>query len=157
MVEFSAKVRKVYNTLSAALNREPTVEEIAEESKIPVEKVKEVFGLVREPVSLDTPTGEDEDGTLSDIVPDYSSYTPEKVVEENSSKETIDRVLDTLTEREKEIIVLRFGLKDNKPKSMEEVGKMFKLTKERIRQIENKALRKLRNPLRANILRESCM
>lgn len=154
MIEHGAKVKKAYNKLSAILNREPTPEEVAEEMKISVKKVNEIFNLIREPISLDNPIGDEEEDTLGEIIPDTGFYTPEKALDEQANKEIIESVLDTLDPREKDILKLRFGLMDGKAKTMEEVGKMYKLTRERIRQIENKALRKLRNPVRRRILEE---
>ena len=154
MVEYGAKVRKIYNKLSNILNREPTPEEVAEEMKISIEKVNEVFNLIREPISLDNTIGDEEEDTLGEIIPDTSFYTPEKVLNEYANKEIVETVLNSLNPREKDILKWRFGLMDGRPKTMEEVGQMYKLTRERIRQIENKALRKLRNPIRRKLLKE---
>lgn len=154
MIEYGAKVRKIYNKLSNILNREPTPEEVAEEMKISIEKVNEVFNLIREPISLDNTIGDEEEDTLGEIIPDTSFYTPEKVLNEYANKEIVETVLNSLSPREKDILKWRFGLMDGRPKTMEEVGQMYKLTRERIRQIENKALRKLRNPIRRKLLKE---
>ena len=154
MIEYGAKVRKIYNKLSNILNREPTPEEVAEEMKISVEKVNEVFNLICEPISLDNTIGDEEEDTLGEIIPDTSFYTPEKVLNEYANKEIVETVLNSLNPREKDILKWRFGLMDGRPKTMEEVGQMYKLTRERIRQIENKALRKLRNPIRRKLLKE---
>ncbi|HJB36821.1 MAG TPA: RNA polymerase sigma factor RpoD, partial [Candidatus Acutalibacter ornithocaccae] len=144
MVETINKVKKVSSQLLHANGREPSAEEIAEELEMPVEKVREIMRVAQEPVSLETPIGEEEDSHLGDFIPDDDAPAPADAASHTLLKETLDNVLDSLTEREREVLRLRFGLDDGRSRTLEEVGKEFKVTRERIRQIEAKALRKLR-------------
>lgn len=155
IVELNSKVSKAKNELFNKLNREPTSAEIAEFMGEPEKKVKEILNLIKDPVSLNTTIGNDEDETsLEELVEDKSCRDPETESISNSIKKKILEVLSTLDSREREVIQLRFGLEDNFPRTLEEIGEHFNLTKERIRQIEQKALNKLRNPIRANKIKE---
>ena len=129
-------------------------EEIAAEMEIPVEKVREISKIAQEPVSLETPIGEEEDSHLGDFIPDEDVPSPADAAAFSMLKEQLDEVLSTLTDREQEVLRLRFGLDDGRQRTLEEVGQMFKVTRERIRQIEAKALRKLRHPNRSKRLRD---
>ena len=155
MVETINKLLRTTRQLTQEYGREPTYEEIARALSLTPEKVEEVMDLFHhEPVSLETPIGEDEDSRLSDFVADQASPAPTEVASQQLLKEQIDRVLDELSEREKRVIQLRFGLKDGHTRTLEEVGKEFNVTRERIRQIEAKALRKLRHPQYSRKLRD---
>ncbi len=155
MVETINKLLRTTRQLTQEYGREPTHEEIATALGLTPEKVEEVMDLFHhEPVSLETPIGEDEDSRLSDFVEDQASPAPTEVASQQLLKEQIDRVLDELSEREKRVIQLRFGLKDGRTRTLEEVGKEFNVTRERIRQIEAKALRKLRHPQYSRKLRD---
>ena len=154
MVETINKLSRVQRQLTQELNREPTDEEIAKKLDIPVEKVREVYKISQDPVSLETPIGEEDDSNLGDFVADSNVVTPEGNVESVMLREHIDALLGDLKERERQVIVLRFGLEDGHPRTLEEVGKEFNVTRERIRQIEAKALRKLRNPVRSKRIRD---
>ena len=121
---------------------------------MPVDKVREILKIAQEPVSLETPIGEEDDSNLGDFVADSNAVTPEGNVESVMLREHIDALLGDLKERERQVIVLRFGLEDGHPRTLEEVGKEFNVTRERIRQIEAKALRKLRNPVRSKRIRD---
>ena len=155
MVETINKLLRTTRQLTQEYGREPTYEEIATALSLTPEKVEEVMDLFHhEPVSLETPIGEDEDSRLSDFVEDQASPAPTEVASQQLLKEQIDRVLDELSEREKRVIQLRFGLKDGHTRTLEEVGKEFNVTRERIRQIEAKALRKLRHPQYSRKLRD---
>ena len=154
MVETINKVKKVSSQLLHANGREPSAEEIAEELEMPVEKVREIMRVAQEPVSLETPIGEEEDSHLGDFIPDDDAPAPADAASHTLLKETLDNVLDSLTEREREVLRLRFGLDDGRSRTLEEVGKEFKVTRERIRQIEAKALRKLRHPSRSKKLKD---
>jgi len=155
MVETINKLLRTTRQLTQEHGREPTYEEIATALSLTPEKVEEVMDLFHhEPVSLETPIGEDEDSRLSDFVEDQASPAPTEVASQQLLKEQIDRVLDELSEREKRVIQLRFGLKDGHTRTLEEVGKEFNVTRERIRQIEAKALRKLRHPQYSRKLRD---
>ena len=153
MVETINKLIRVSRQLLQELGREPTPEEIAEEMNMPVERVREILKISQEPVSLETPIGEEDDSHLGDFIPDDSSPTPAEAVSYQLLREQLNKVLHTLTPREEMVIKLRFGLEDGRTRTLEEVGKEFNITRERIRQIEAKALRKLRHQSRSKILR----
>ena len=154
MVETINKLIRVSRQLLQELGREPTPEEIAEEMKLPVERVREILKISQEPVSLETPIGEEEDSHLGDFIPDENAPEPTEAASQVLLKEQINQVLSTLTEREEKVLRLRFGLEDGRSRTLEEVGQMFNVTRERIRQIEAKALRKLRHPNRSNKVRD---
>ena len=154
MVETINKMARIQRQMTLELNREPLEEEIAEKMGITVEKVREVIKISQEPVSLETPIGEEDDSHLGDFVPDERSMSPEEYATNEILKEEIKSVLLTLQEREQEVLELRFGLIDGTSHTLEEVGKRFNVTRERIRQIEAKALRKLRHPSRAKKLKD---
>ncbi len=136
------------------LGRDPLPEEIAEEMGITVDKVREIQKIAQEPVSLETPIGEEDDSHLGDFIPDDDAPAPAEAASFTLLKEQIMDVLDTLTPREEKVLKLRFGLEDGRARTLEEVGKEFNVTRERIRQIEAKALRKLRHPSRSKKLRD---
>ena len=146
MVETINKLIRVSRQLLQELGREPTPEEIAEEMKLPVERVREILKISQEPVSLETPIGEEEDSHLGDFIQDDNVPVPSDAAAFTLLKEQLVEVLSTLTDREQKVLRLRFGLDDGRARTLEEVGKEFNVTRERIRQIEAKALRKLRNP-----------
>ena len=154
MVETINKMARIQRQMTLELNREPSEEEIAKKMGISVEKVREVIKISQEPVSLETPIGEEDDSHLSDFIKDKSSMSPEEYATNEILKEEIKNVLMTLQEREQEVLELRFGLVDGTCHTLEEVGKRFNVTRERIRQIEAKALRKLRHPSRAKKLKD---
>ena len=154
MVETINKMARIQRQLTLELNREPSDEELAKKMGITPEKVREVMKISQDPVSLETPIGEEEDSHLGDFVPDESNMSPEDFTIHEMLKEEIGDVLLTLTEREEQVLRLRFGLDDGSPKTLEEVGQMFGVTRERIRQIEAKALRKLRHPSRSRKLKD---
>ena len=154
MVETINKMVRVQRQLTLELNREPSEEEIAKKMNVSVDKVREVIKISQDPVSLETPIGEEDDCHLGDFIKDESSLSPEEYTENEILKEEIDDVLKSLQQREQEVLRLRFGLKDGTCHTLEEVGKKFNVTRERIRQIEAKALRKLRHPSRAKKLRD---
>ena len=133
---------------------EPTAEEIAKELDMPVDRVREIMRVALEPVSLETPIGEEEDSHLGDFIPDDDALAPAEAASQMLLKEELGDVLNTLTPREAKVLVLRFGLDDGHPRTLEEVGKEFDVTRERIRQIEAKALRKLRHPSRSKRLKD---
>ena len=153
MVETINKQVRVSRQLLQELGREPTPEEIAEEMHVPVERVREIMKISQEPVSLETPIGEEEDSHLGDFIPDDNTQSPSDAAEYLMLTEQLNEVLDTLTEREQKVIRLRFGLDDGRARTLEEVDKQFNVTRERIRQIEAKALRKLHHPSRSKKLR----
>src|SRR5213596_2691887 len=153
MIEMVNKVTRTSRALVHELGREPTSEEIAKRMDIPVSKVRKVLKIGQQPVSLETPVGQEEDSHLGDFVEDRGAVSPADAVININLKETTDQVLNTLTPREERIIKMRFGLEDGTEHTLEEVGQCFSVTRERIRQIEAKALRKLRNPIRARRLR----
>ncbi|MDE6412940.1 MAG: sigma-70 family RNA polymerase sigma factor, partial [Eubacterium sp.] len=134
--------------------KEPTPEEIAEFLEMPTDKVREILRVAQEPVSLETPIGEEEDSHLGDFIPDDDALAPADAASMSLLKEQLADVLKTLTPREEKVLALRFGLEDGNPKTLEEVGKVFNVTRERIRQIEAKALRKLRHPSRSKKLKD---
>ncbi|MGN0445965.1 MAG: RNA polymerase sigma factor RpoD [Acutalibacteraceae bacterium] len=154
MVETINKVKKTNSQLLHKNGRDPTPEEIAAEIDMPVEKVREIFRVAQEPVSLETPIGEEEDSHLGDFIPDDDALAPADAASQLLLKEQLNDVLKTLTEREAKVLSLRFGLEDGHPRTLEEVGKEFNVTRERIRQIEAKALRKLRHPSRSKKLKD---
>ena len=154
MVETHNKIKKAANLILSQTNREPTHEEIAEMIGITPEKVREVIRFSQDTLSLETPIGEEEDSHLGDFLPDDNAPAPEESASNTLLKEQLNEVLDTLTESEAMVLKLRFGLEDNKARTLEEVGERFDVTRERIRQIEAKALRKLRHPSRSKRLRD---
>ncbi len=153
MIEAISKVTKTSRTLLQELGRDPTPEEIAVRLEMPLDKVQAVMKASLEPVSIDRPLGEDEDSTLSDFIPDDSAPSPAREAVQSMLKVQMTKVLSTLTRREEKVIRLRFGLGDGTPRTLEEVGTIFKVTRERVRQIEAKALRKLRHPSRSQKLK----
>ncbi|WP_193353815.1 RNA polymerase sigma factor RpoD [Caldicellulosiruptor sp. F32] len=154
MVETINKLVRVSRQLLQEKGREPTPEEIAKEMNMPVEKVREILKIAQEPVSLETPIGEEEDSHLGDFIPDDDALAPSEAAAYSMLKEQLLEVLDSLNEREKKVLKLRFGLEDGRARTLEEVGKEFNVTRERIRQIEAKALRKLRHPSRSKKLKD---
>ena len=154
MVETINKLIRVSRQLLQELGREPSPEEIAEEMDIPVERVREILKISQEPVSLETPIGEEEDSHLGDFIQDENVPVPADAAAFTLLKEQLDEVLGTLTEREQKVLRLRFGLDDSRARTLEEVGREFNVTRERIRQIEAKALRKLRHPSRSRKLKD---
>ena len=154
MVETINKLIRVSRQLLQEYGREPQPEEIAKEMQIPVEKVREIIKIAQEPVSLETPIGEEEDSHLGDFIPDDDAPAPADAASFTLMKEQLMSVLDTLTPREEKVLRLRFGLDDGRQRTLEEVGKEFNVTRERIRQIEAKALRKLRHPSRSKKLKD---
>lgn len=154
MVETINKLIRVSRQLLQELGREPTPEEIAEEMSMPVERVREILKISQEPVSLETPIGEEEDSHLGDFIQDDNVPVPADAAAFSLLKEQLNEVLGTLTEREQKVLRLRFGLDDGRARTLEEVGKEFNVTRERIRQIEAKALRKLRHPSRSRKLKD---
>ena len=154
MVETINKVKKVSSQLLHEQGKEPTAEEIAERLEMPVDKVREIMRVAQEPVSLETPIGEEEDSHLGDFIPDDEAPVPAEVASHTLLREQLSEVLKSLTDREEKVLRLRFGLVDGRPRTLEEVGKEFNVTRERIRQIEAKALRKLRHPSRSKKLKD---
>ena len=154
MVETINKLSRIQRQLTLELNREPTEEELAKKMGMSVEKVREIYKISQEPVSLETPIGEEDDSHLGDFIKDERNVSPEEYATNEMLKDEISQVLLTLTEREEKVIRLRFGLEDGKSRTLEEVGQMFGVTRERIRQIEAKALRKLRHPSRSRKLKD---
>ncbi|MFW6022762.1 MAG: RNA polymerase sigma factor RpoD [Halanaerobiaceae bacterium] len=154
MVETINKLIRVSRQLLQEIGREPTPEEIGEEMDISAEKVREIMKIAQEPVSLETPIGEEEDSHLGDFIEDEDAPAPASAASFILLKEQLDDVLDTLTDREKRVLELRFGIEDGRSRTLEEVGKEFGVTRERIRQIEAKALRKLRHPSRSKKLKD---
>ena len=154
MVETINKMSKMQRKLTLELGYEPSVTELAQALDMSEEKVMEIMQIAREPASLETPIGEEDDSNLGDFVADSNAVTPEGNVESVMLREHIDILLDDLKDREKQVVILRFGLEDGHPRTLEEVGKEFNVTRERIRQIEAKALRKLRNPVRSKRIRD---
>ena len=154
MVETINKLIRISRQLLQEYGREPTSEEIAKEMGIPVEKVREIKKISQDPVSLETPIGEEEDSHLGDFIPDEDIPSPVDAAAYSMLQKQLREVLDTLSEREKKVLILRFGLDDGRPRTLEEVGKEFNVTRERIRQIEAKALRKLRHPSRSKKLKD---
>ena len=154
MVETINKLKRTQRQLTLELNREPTEEELADKMGIPVEKIREIIKIDVDPVSLEKPTREDEDSCVADFIKDESNMSPEEYAINELLKDEISEVLLTLTEREEQVLRLRFGLEDGTCRTLEEVGNLFGVTRERIRQIEAKALRKLRHPSRSRKLKD---
>ena len=154
MVETINKLIRVSRQLLQELGRDPTPDELSKEMQMPVEKVREILKIGQEPVSLETPIGEEEDSHLGDFIPDEDIPAPAEAAAFTLLKEQLVEVLDTLTDREEKVLRLRFGLDDGRARTLEEVGKEFNVTRERIRQIEAKALRKLRHPSRSKKLKD---
>ncbi len=154
MVETINKVKKVQSQLLHKNGQEPSVEDLAEELDMPQEKVREILKVAQEPISLESPPGEEEDSHLGDFIPDSDAPIPEEAATHALLKEQLAEVLATLTPREAKVLSLRFGIEDGRPRTLEEVGKEFNVTRERIRQIEAKALRKLRHPSRNKKLKD---
>ena len=154
MVETINRVSKVSRQLLQELGREPQPEEIAKAMELPVERVREIMKIGQDPVSLETPIGEEEDSHLGDFIQDENVAVPADAATQTVLREQLSEVLDTLTEREQKVLKLRFGLEDGRARTLEEVGKEFDVTRERIRQIEAKALRKLRHPSRSKKLKD---
>ena len=153
MLELKSKYTKAVQTLEKELDREPQAEEIAKYMKLEVEKVKEIETLIKDPVSLSTSLNDEDDGTLEDLIADPNQEKPEDRIDNELRAKAINSILNTLDEREKDIIVARFGLNGTRAKTLDELAVEYKLTKERIRQIEQKALHKLRNPARLEALK----
>jgi len=154
MVETINKLTRVQRQLCQKLGKEPTPDQIAKEMGMPVEKVREIIKISQEPVSLETPVGEEEDSHIGDFIPDEDTQTPAESAAQTLLREHIIEVLNSLTPREQRVLRLRFGLDDGRPRTLEEVGKEFNVTRERIRQIEAKSLRKLRHPTRSKKLKD---
>ena len=153
MSEVINKTYRISRNLTQELGREPTEQELADAMDMPVEKVREILKISADPISLDTPIGEEDDSHLGDFIKDETIVGPEEAATYALLQEQIRDLLDTLTEREKRVLILRFGLEDGRMRTLEEVGREFNVTRERIRQIESKALRKLRHPSRAKMLK----
>jgi RNA polymerase primary sigma factor len=154
MVETINKLVRISRRLMQEFGREPTSEEIGQEMDLPPDRVREIMKVAQTPVSLETPIGEEEDSNLGDFIPDEGGEAPSEAASLQMQKEAIEDVLGSLTERERRVLRLRFGLDDGRPRTLEEVGRDFNVTRERIRQIEAKALRKLRHPSRSRKLRD---
>ena len=154
MVETITKVKKISSQLLHENGHDPTADEIAERLDMPVERVREIMRIAQDPVSLETPIGEEEDSHLGDLIPDDDAPAPAEAASLLLLKEQLNEVLSTLTDREAKVLRLRFGLEDGRSRTLEEVGKEFEVTRERIRQIEAKALRKLRHPSRSKKVRD---
>ena len=154
MVETINKVKKVQSQLLHKNGQEPSVEDLAAALDMPQDKVREILKVAQEPISLESPIGEEEDSHLGDFIPDYDAPVPEEAATHTLLKEQLNEVLATLTPREAKVLSLRFGIEDGRPRTLEEVGKEFNVTRERIRQIEAKALRKLRHPSRNKKLKD---
>ncbi len=154
MVETINKYKRISRQCMQEFGREPTIEEISKEMDIPVSRVREIQKIALDPVSLETPIGEEDDSKLGDFIKDEVAKSPDDVVAQEKLKRQLISVLDTLTPREEKVIRLRYGIDDSRPRTLEEVGKEFNVTRERIRQIEAKALRKLRHPSRSKRLKE---
>jgi RNA polymerase primary sigma factor len=154
MVETINKLARIQRQLTQELNREPNEEELAERMSVSVEKIREIYKISQEPISLETPIGEEEDSHLGDFIKDERTTSPEEYATIEMLKEELSSVLMTLTDREEQVLRLRFGLNDGQCRTLEEVGQIFNVTRERIRQIEAKALRKLRHPSRSRKLKD---
>lgn len=155
VVEGVNKMKSVERALTITLGREPTLEEVAKEMGMDVAKVKKLRDSSKEVSSLDVAVGDDDEATMGELIADTSSLTPEESMDIQTKSEVLDTILNTLEDREGDVIKYRYGLMDGEPRTLEEVGQIFGLTKERIRQIEAKALRKLRNPFRAKLLKDT--
>ena len=154
MVETINKMSKMQRKLTLELGYEPSIAELSEALEMSQERVMEIMQIAREPASLETPIGEEDDSNLGDFVADYKGVTPEDNIDAVMLREQIDELLNDLKDREKQVIIRRFGLEDGHPRTLEEVGREFDVTRERIRQIEAKALRKLRNPIRSRKIKD---
>ena len=154
MVETINKMSKMQRKLTLELGYEPSIAELAEALEMSQERVMEIMQIAREPASLETPIGEEDDSNLGDFVADFKGVTPEENIDAVMLREQIDELLNDLKDREKQVIIRRFGLEDGHPRTLEEVGREFDVTRERIRQIEAKALRKLRNPIRSRKIKD---
>jgi RNA polymerase primary sigma factor len=154
MVETINRLVRTSREMHQTLGREPTTEEIAAAVELPADKVREIFKLSQEPVSLEMPVGEEDDSNLGDFIEDQNALAPADEASRKMLKEQVEEVLGQLSDREREVLAMRFGLEDGRPRTLEEVGKHFGVTRERIRQIEAKALRKLRHPSKARLLRD---
>jgi RNA polymerase primary sigma factor len=154
MVEAMNRVKRVQRQMHQDLEREPTVEELAAEVDEPVEKVREILRIAQDPLSLDSPVGEEDDSNLGDFIEDQNAAAPIDVAARHLLHDAVRDVLHELSEREQEVVRLRFGLDDGRPRTLEEVGRQFGVTRERIRQIEAKTLAKLRHPHRSDRLRD---
>jgi RNA polymerase primary sigma factor len=154
MVETINRLRKASRQLLQSLSRKPTEDEIAQATGLSLEKVKEIIRIAQVPLSLERPVGDGEGYLLGDFIEDEESEQPESLMDDDALKQALSRVLDTLTEREATVIRLRFGLDDGRPRTLEEVGSLYNVTRERIRQIESKAIKKLRHPMRYERLKE---
>jgi len=152
MIETMSKLRNIAKNLLQKLGREPTIEEIAESAKMPVTEARRVMKISRHPISLDRPVGESEDSYFGDFIEDDSAENPSDTATQEMLRNRIEQVLKTLTYREREIIKLRYGIGDGYTYTLEEVGRIFKVTRERVRQVEAKAIRKLQHPVRARKL-----
>ncbi len=154
MVETITKVKKISSQLLHENGHDPSPEEIAEKLNMPIDKVRDIMRVAQDPVSLETPIGEEEDSHLGDFIPDDDAPAPAEAASHTLLKEQLNEVLATLTDREAKVLKLRFGLIDGKARTLEEVGQKFDVTRERIRQIEAKALRKLRHPSRSKKVKD---
>jgi RNA polymerase primary sigma factor len=154
MVETINKLLRVSRRLVQEFGREPTSEEIGREMDMPADRVREILKISQEPISLETPIGEEENSSLGDFIPDNNAQAPVDAASYQLLKEQVDDVLDSISQRERRVLQLRFGLEDGRSRTLEEVGREFGVTRERIRQIEAKALRKLRHPTRSKKLRD---
>ncbi|MEM9883672.1 MAG: sigma-70 family RNA polymerase sigma factor, partial [Planctomycetota bacterium] len=152
MIETMSKLRNIAKNLLQDLGREPTIEEIAEAAKMPVVEARRVMKISRHPISLDRPVGESEDSYFGDFIEDESAHNPSESATSDMLRQRIEQVLKTLTYREREIIKLRYGIGDGYTYTLEEVGRIFKVTRERVRQVEAKAIRKLQHPVRSRKL-----
>ena len=148
------KLKRINKKLTQELGREPTNEELAVKMDLPVEKIVEIFRIAQDPISMDTKVGDEDDSFLSDFIQDEGTLTPTQSTRESMLNDSVEDVLDSLTEKEAMVIRLRYGIDDGETKTLEDVGKMFGVTRERIRQIEAKALRKLRHPSRSQKLKD---
>lgn len=154
MLDTANKMTKIHRNLTQILGREPSVEEIAEEMEVPVEKIKTLYEMQRDTLSLDCKVSDEDDANVGDLVADQHAISPLAACIKEDNKKMVMNVLGSLSPREKEVMVMRFGLEDDQPKTLEEIGTVFGVTRERIRQIESKALRKLRNPIRSKMLKD---
>ena len=155
MVELLSKVKKASAELTQTLHRDPSDKEIAEKLGVELDKVQTVMDIAQATTSLDTPVDDDGETTMGDLIADYAAENPYQNLVKQANIEIVDSVLSTLSTKEADILRMRFGINADKPMTLEEVGQHYGVTRERIRQVENKAIRKLRNPIRANVLREA--
>lgn len=154
MVETINRLMRTSRRLHQELGREPTSEEIAKEMEMPSDRVREILKIAQEPISIETPIGEEDDSSLGDFIEDEKALAPADAASQQMLQRQLEDVLDSLSERERKVLRLRFGMEDGRSRTLEEVGREFEVTRERIRQIEAKALRKLRHPSRSNKLRD---